>query len=571
MPLSHSNVIFERFLPQIGVTPVTELLSALLGEIAALLKVERVGYFRMEPDYSAIQQEIQFFLTSRKIETSGLVRLHARDYPGYFELVTKPPGVVVSHDVMRDGRLREFHEGYFKPLGITSMLDVPVHRAGQLFGVICHEHVGPAREWTDTEVEAARNFANIVALAVETDHRQRAEAALRESESRYRAVIEHTPAAIVVLDTDTGRFVEVNENATHLFGMSREELLKVGPVELSPSFQPDGRVSSDAASANIRQALDGKVPLFEWTHRHKLGRTFPCEIRVARMPSAAQNLVIGAIMDITDRKRAEAEFQNALQKERDLGELKTNFVNVVSHEFRTPLGVILSATDILENYFDRLRPEQRRDHLQDVRHATSQMSRLMEEVLLLGRVEAGRMECRPLEMNLAEFCSRLVDEQLSATHRKCPIELQLDGVDGAATGDEALLRHIFTNLLSNAVKYSPAGRKVRFSVRRNGYDALFEICDQGIGIPAEDQPRLFEAFHRGRNVGNIPGTGLGLVIVKRCADLHDASLELVSAPGSGTTFVVRLRMFSDLGETAPSVHRPAAKPVSKHHAQNPRH
>jgi signal transduction histidine kinase len=292
---------------------------------------------------------------------------------------------------------------------------------------------------------------------------------------------------------------------------------------------------------------------------------------VARMPSAAQNLVIGAIMDITDRKRAEAEFQNALQKERDLGELKTNFVNVVSHEFRTPLGVILSATDILENYFDRLRPEQRRDHLQDVRHATSQMSRLMEEVLLLGRVEAGRMECRPLEMNLAEFCSRLVDEQLSATHRKCPIELQLDGVDGAATGDEALLRHIFTNLLSNAVKYSPAGRKVRFSVRRNGYDALFEICDQGIGIPAEDQPRLFEAFHRGRNVGNIPGTGLGLVIVKRCADLHGASLELVSAPGSGTTFVVRLRMFSDLGETAPSVRRPAAKPVSKHHAQNPRH
>jgi signal transduction histidine kinase len=192
-------------------------------------------------------------------------------------------------------------------------------------------------------------------------------------------------------------------------------------------------------------------------------------------------------------------------------------------------------------------------------------------VLLLGRVEAGRMECRPLEMNLAEFCSRLVDEQLSATHRKCPIELQLDGVDGAATGDEALLRHIFTNLLSNAVKYSPAGRKVRFSVRRSGYDALFEICDQGIGIPAEDQPRLFEAFHRGRNVGNIPGTGLGLVIVKRCADLHGASLELVSAPGSGTTFIVRLRMFADRGETATSVRRPAAKPASKHHAQNPRH
>jgi len=463
-------------------------------------------------------------------------------------------------------RLREFQEIYFKPLGITSMLDVPVHRAGQLYGVICHEHIGPTRQWTNEEVETALSLANIVALAIETDHRQRAEAALRVSETRYRTVIEHTPAAIVVMDVDLGRFIEVNENATHLFGLSREELLQVGPVELSPAFQPDGRVSSKAARDNIQKALNGKARVFEWTHRHKLGRTFPCEIHVARMPSTGQNLVIGAIMNITDRKRAEAEFQKALQQEKDLGELKTNFVSVVSHEFRTPLGVILSAADILESYFDRLRPEQRRDHLQDIRHATNQMSSLMEEVLLLGRVESGKMECRPAEMNLADFCSRLVDEQLSATNRKCPIELKLEGDLGSATGDEGLLRHILTNLLSNAVKYSPAGKAVQFSARRTGFDAVFEIQDHGIGIPVEDRPRLYEAFHRGRNVGDIPGTGLGLVIVKRCVDLHGAMLEMASEPGRGTTFAVRLRMFTSAAKTSVPKRKAAVKKSIKSHA-----
>lgn len=549
MPSSHTKVIFERFLPQIGVTPVAELLPALFGEIAALLNVERVGYSRMEPDRSAIQQEFQYYLAARKCDTARLPRLFARDYPGYFAAITTPPGVVVSHDVMADPRLTEFREGYFEPFGITSMLDVPVNRAGQLYGVICHEHVGPKRQWSDAEVEVACGFANVVALALETDQRQQAEAALRESETRVRTVIEHTPAAIVVLDAATGRFIEVNENATRLFGLSREELLQTGPAELSPEVQPDGRISAQSAGEKIQRALDGKVPVFEWVHCRKNGDEFPCEIRVARMPAAGRNLVIGAIMDITDRKRTEAEWQRALRKEQDLGELKTNFVNLVSHEFRTPLGVILSATDILEHYFDRLRPEQRRDHLQDIRHATKQMSALMEEVLVLGRVEAGKMKCVPVELNLPDFCSRLVDEQLSATHRRCPLVLTFDNVDAPAAGDEGLLRHILTNLLSNAVKYSPAGAAVHFTVRHEREDAVFEIRDQGIGIPAEDQPRLFEPFHRARNVGEIPGTGLGLVIVKRCVDLHGASIAVDSEAGRGTTFVVKVRMFTPANGT----------------------
>ena len=371
-----------------------------------------------------------------------------------------------------------------------------------------------------------------------------ANTALRESEGRYRTVAEHVPAALVVMDVQAGRFVEANENAVRLYGMPREALLKVGPLEVSPPFQPDGRASAKAAKEKIQNALKGRTPVFEWIHRRGDGTDIPCEIRVARMPASGRDLVIGAVVDITVRKKAEAELRAALEQEKELSQLKSNFVTVVSHEFRTPLGVIMSGADILEHYFDRLQPEKRASHLQDIRHATRQMTALMEEVLLLGKVESGKMECRPQPINLPEFCQRLLDEQRSATSDKCRIVLKLSDVPSQAHADEAVMRHIFSNLLSNAVKYSPARATVHFTVTKEEADAVFEVRDSGIGIPLPDQKALFEAFHRGANVGEIPGTGLGMVIVKRCVDMHHGTIEFSSAPNRGTTFRVRLRLFA---------------------------
>jgi signal transduction histidine kinase len=172
------------------------------------------------------------------------------------------------------------------------------------------------------------------------------------------------------------------------------------------------------------------------------------------------------------------------------------------------------------------------------------MTRLMEEVLLLGRVESGKMQCRPEATDLPAFCRRIVEEQLAATQSRCLIEFAARDLPRRTRADEGLVRHILGNLLSNAVKYSPAGKPVRFTVRRDGPMAVFEIVDQGIGIPEEDQPRLFEAFHRGTNVGEIPGTGLGMVIVKRCADLHGGTVHVASRLGDGTTIIVRLPLFA---------------------------
>ncbi|MES2598978.1 MAG: HAMP domain-containing sensor histidine kinase [Verrucomicrobiota bacterium] len=242
---------------------------------------------------------------------------------------------------------------------------------------------------------------------------------------------------------------------------------------------------------------------------------------------------------------AKEDLARALSQERELNELKTRFVSLVSHEFRTPLGVTMSAVEVLRHYRDRIDGEKHEELLQDIYSATLQMSGLMEQVLLLGRAEAGKLVWRPAQIDLPDLCEKLVDEGLSAMNHRCPVNFTFDGDFSDACMDSALLRHLISNLLSNAVKYSPEGSPVTFTLRREGEEAVVIIQDHGIGIPEADQSRLYEAFYRASNVGETAGTGLGLLLVKRCAELHQGSVQMQSKEGAGTTFTVRLPMRKD--------------------------
>jgi signal transduction histidine kinase len=237
------------------------------------------------------------------------------------------------------------------------------------------------------------------------------------------------------------------------------------------------------------------------------------------------------------------DLHQALARERELGEMKSNFVSLVSHEFRTPLGVVMSAADVLQRYFERLVPEKRARHLDMILKSTRNLANLIEEVLLLGRVEDGRMQFTPEPLDLEKLLRTLCDELRSATHDACPIQFRALTPLTGAVSDETLLRHIICNLLSNACKYSEPGSRVEFSAERRERQAVFIIRDRGIGIPPEDQPRLFNSFTRGSNVGNRPGTGLGLVIVQRSVQLHGGTIAVESAPGVGTTVIVTLPLF----------------------------
>lgn len=248
--------------------------------------------------------------------------------------------------------------------------------------------------------------------------------------------------------------------------------------------------------------------------------------------------------EVAERQKAESALAQSLAHERELGELKSRFVTMVSHEFRTPLGIIMSAIELIRHYDDRLPLEKRQELQQDIFGSTRHMAGLMEQMLVLGKVEAGKLACKTTACDIEILAGKLTDECLSATNRKCPIIWRSEGDLRNAQADESLLRHIFSNLIHNAVKYSTEGGTVEFSVRREGDVAVFKVTDHGIGIPKEDQAGLFEAFQRGSNVGEIPGTGLGLVIVKRCVELHGGTLHLESEAGQGTTFTVNLPLFA---------------------------
>jgi PAS domain S-box-containing protein len=256
--------------------------------------------------------------------------------------------------------------------------------------------------------------------------------------------------------------------------------------------------------------------------------------------TAFENGLICTVRDISDRIQAEAEIRKALEQERELSELKSNFVSMVSHEFRTPLTVILSSVQMLQNYSDQLTDEKKQLRLDHIINGARRMTELLEEVLIVGNAQSGALKCQPEPIDLDEFCHELLDEQ-----RTCSMTVpDLIFINHAHLHklhlDRRLLHRILSNLISNAIKYSPQQSPIRVEVRSVSEGVQFGIQDYGIGISLVDQEKLFTPFYRGHNVKNIPGTGLGLSIVKQCVDLHQGSIEVVSQINQGTLFIVTL-------------------------------
>ena len=244
--------------------------------------------------------------------------------------------------------------------------------------------------------------------------------------------------------------------------------------------------------------------------------------------------------EVVERRRIEGELRRALAKEKELAELKSHFVSMASHEFRTPLTAILAASENLKRYGERMTAVQRSERVEKIQAQVKHMTALLEDVLVLGRSESGKLRCAPERVDLRALCEQLVAEArgtAEATHA-----LVLDGLwpDGEVLMDPKLLRQILGNLLSNAIKYSPQGGTVELMVRCDGNGAEFRVRDDGIGMAKADTDRLFEPFHRGGNVGKIAGSGLGLAITKKAVELHNGSIAVTSALGQGTAFTVRL-------------------------------
>jgi signal transduction histidine kinase len=281
---------------------------------------------------------------------------------------------------------------------------------------------------------------------------------------------------------------------------------------------------------------------FEYRHQDGSWRTIEA-ISQKFIDNNSDNIdsrIVVNCRDITERKRLD-EIRLALEKEKELSALKIRFFSMASHEFRTPLSTALAAAQLLETSQTTWEnTEKRLRNLHRIQNAVKNMVQLLDDILTINRAETGRLEFSPQLFNLKEFCQKFIEEIQLGLGTQHLFNFQCQGDNITVNLDQKLLRSILSNLLSNAVKYSPLNSQIDVLIKFESQQVLITIKDQGIGISAADQEKLFEPFHRGNNVQNIPGTGLGLIVTKKCVDLHKGTMMLKSEVDLGTTVIISL-------------------------------
>lgn len=261
------------------------------------------------------------------------------------------------------------------------------------------------------------------------------------------------------------------------------------------------------------------------------------EMRAA--PVARDEFVV-FVRDITARKRLEAETVAMLEKERQVSEMKTRFISVTSHEFRTPMAAAMGSLELLANHLEHLAPAKRRELFERINGSLRRMTTMLDDVLTLNRLDARRAEVRLVPVDLPAFVHLVVEEVRHGDHGAHRFQEASAGEAAAVVTDTSLLHHILDNLLGNAVRYAPAGTVVSVEVEADPWQVQLAVADQGIGIPAGDRARIFEPFERGSNVGTVKGSGLGLSIVRRMTELLGGKISVASRPEGGTIFTLVL-------------------------------
>jgi len=373
-------------------------------------------------------------------------------------------------------------------------------------------------------------------VIMDITQRKRLEEQLQKTSSEREAILNSALVGIVL--SVARRHEWVNEKFAQMLGYPRQVLIGQPSDYLHPDDESWERFGAEARAALVETGSY----ICERQLRRRNGELFWVEMGGSCIrPHDPDSGVIWTFLDVTERKRSEAGIRGALEQQKTLNELRNRSVAMTSHEFRTPLAAILSAEELLRHYGDRLPQAERIEILDGIAAGVKRMSRMIDRVLLLGKADAGMLDFKPQRIKLAPLCRQFIeDARAQQPGDRSQVALEIGEQVGEGAYDEKLLRHIFSNLLSNALKYSPGGGQVRFKVRREVASTVFEVADQGIGIPTNEIPHLFEPFHRASNVGVIQGTGLGLAIVKSAVEMHGGTIEVNSVAGEGTAFTVCL-------------------------------
>ncbi|MFN8375033.1 MAG: PAS domain S-box protein [Anaerolineae bacterium] len=385
-------------------------------------------------------------------------------------------------------------------------------------------------------IEVVQLYEEINRYAASLEQRvQERTAELERSKDHVEAILNNTSDAIILASYD-GIIRQVNPAFSRIVGYNSDEIFSTSLFTIVPEDSANLMYETLHTVINTKLARRIEIPV-----QRKDGQRFDADVAFAPITEDDQiRDIVCSLRDITERKQIEEGLRRALENEKELNELKTRFVSMVSHDFRTPLAIIQSSTDALQQFHEKMDPEQRNKRLVKIRGQIQRMISLLNDVLTISRADAGATPFLPVITNLQQFCESIVDEFRQTPNLNHDIDYRYADQPVEAYIDEKLLHQAVTNLMTNAIKYSPEGTTIKFQLEMNDKTALIKVRDAGIGIPPEDQKHMFEPFHRAGNVGTIEGTGLGLAIVKRAVDSHGGSVYLESEVGKGTQFTIEL-------------------------------
>ena len=355
-------------------------------------------------------------------------------------------------------------------------------------------------------------------------------------ESRYQAIVNTAVDGIITID-ERGIIESVNPAVTNMFGYEKAELIGQNISILMP--EPD-RSNHDQYIENYHNTGKGKIigKGREVIGKRKNNTLFPFLLSISEVVLENKKIFTGVIHDISELR----EVKEALSKERDLSELKSRFVTMASHEFRTPLSTILSSVSLISRYNDLNDEEKRLKHVHRIKSSVLNLTNILNDFLSLSRLEEGKVMNNPVEFSITELAGEVIDEMNGILKEGQTIVYNHSGNLPKVFLDKNLIRNIMINLVSNAIKYSKEGQEIQLASEMKKEVLVISVMDKGIGIPEEDQEYLFSRFFRAHNAANIPGTGLGLNIIKKYLDLLRGRIDFKSKLGEGTTFIVQITL-----------------------------
>ncbi|MGE5353638.1 MAG: PAS domain S-box protein [Acidobacteriota bacterium] len=377
-------------------------------------------------------------------------------------------------------------------------------------------------------------------LSIQIEKHKAAEEKVQDHLQFLQTLIKTIPNPLLIKDKH-GRVTDCNKAYEEFFGVRLDQIKN----KTAEDFVPPEVLDKILEIENSLLSEPGHISA-ELVRTMENGEPFAILVNEATYLEGDGSIggTVGIMIDISEQKKLQEKIQTALEKEQELNELKSSFISMASHEFRTPLTSILASADLLEMFGRQWKEEKYMEHIAKIQKGVEYMKELLDDVLVVSRNEEGKNQFTPSKTNFLELCSELFDSARISSSGNHSFIFNYKPEQKVFSIDPKHVRHIISNLLSNAVKYSPDGGKIILNVKTENNNLLIDVIDEGIGIPEVDKGRLFEPFYRAGNTTAIHGTGLGMSIVQRSVELHHGSLSIDSEENRGTAVHVTLPYIS---------------------------